>query len=78
MNVLAITPESVQVSCGSAPVDIVERTASATSSRLNYNATTDRYTYVWKTEPGWAGTCRVLSLAFADGTYREVAFLFHE
>jgi hypothetical protein len=39
------------------PVDAIEQTVNANSSGLTYDAATDRYTYVWKTQKAWAG-CR--------------------
>jgi hypothetical protein len=30
--------------------------------------------YVWKTENGWAGSCRYLSLRLVDGTEHRAAF----
>jgi hypothetical protein len=43
---------------------------------LSYDATTDTYTYVWKTDRGWGGTCRRLLLKLADGTYHHAEFTF--
>jgi hypothetical protein len=37
------------------------------SSSLTYDPATDTYTYVWKTEKSWAGTCRQVSVQFIDG-----------
>jgi hypothetical protein len=34
------------------------------------------YTYQWKTDRAWAGTCRRLVLALADGTRHEALFRF--
>jgi hypothetical protein len=33
-------------------------TATAGDSGLSYDAATDQYTYVWKTDKTWSGTCR--------------------
>ena len=61
-------PKSQSITCGSvAEVDGVESTASASSSGLSYDPASDTYTYVWKTDKAWAGTCRQLVLKFADG-----------
>ena len=51
-------------------------TQSAGGEGLSYDATSDRYGYVWKTEKAWAGTCRALSLRLLDGTEHLVAFRF--
>jgi hypothetical protein len=51
-------PKSGVMACDSAdPVDAIEQTVNANSSGLTYDAATDRYTYVWKTQKAWAG-CR--------------------
>jgi hypothetical protein len=44
----------------------------AGESSLTYAATTGHYTYVCKTDRGWAGTCRQLALRLADGTTHTV------
>ena len=36
------------------------------ASKLNYNALTGQYTYLWVTDKSWAGTCRRLTLRFTD------------
>ncbi|HSV18476.1 MAG TPA: PxKF domain-containing protein [Casimicrobiaceae bacterium] len=70
-------PISQAVSCtSSAPTDDIEQTLSAGTSSLQYDSTTDRYTYVWKTDKSWAGTCRVLTLKFLDGTQQSANFRF--
>jgi len=38
--------------------------------------TTDQYTYVWKTNKAWAGTCRELLVRFVDGTIHVARFQF--
>ena len=71
------SPYSQQVSCStSAPVDDVEETGTAGSSSLSYDASSDRYNYVWKTESSWAGTCRVLTVELIDGTTHTASFKF--
>jgi len=68
------SPTSVQIACdGSAPVDAVE-TVTAGNSGLSYDALTDTYTYVWKTNKGWAGTCRQLRVTLADVTVHVANF----
>jgi len=39
-------------------------------------ATSDQYTYVWKTDKTWAGTCRALVVKLADGTAHTADFQF--
>ena len=70
-------PKSQQVDCDSAtPVDVLEQTASTEDSGLAYDAATDQYTYVWKTEKGWDGTCRQLVLRLDDLTVHRANFEF--
>ena len=53
-----------------------EQTGTAGSSTLSYDASTDTYTYVWKTEKPWAGTCRQLVVKLKDGTFHRAIFKF--
>jgi len=70
-------PKSQQIHCSStAAVDAIEQTVAAGSSGLSYNASTATYTYVWKTNKAWAGTCRQLILNFDDGTSYLAYFKF--
>jgi Tol biopolymer transport system component len=60
-------PKSQSVSCetfAGSPSDPIESTVS-TPAGLTYNAATDQYTYVWKTDRAWAGSCRRLLVKFA-------------
>ena len=58
------------------PDDDLEPTKAAGTSALAYDPTSGQYTYVWKTEKAWAGTCRYLSLRLVDGTEHRAAFQF--
>jgi hypothetical protein len=71
-------PKSAVVACGSSstPTDAVEETVSAGSSKLSYDPTTNQYSYVWKTDKAWAGTCRQLILRFGDGSEQRANFQF--
>ena len=69
------SPSSQQVTCdASAPLDQVTETVTAGSSNLAYDATSDSYLYVWKTEKGWANTCRVLTVKLKDNSTHTVRF----
>ena len=57
-------------------MDAIEQTASASSSGLSYDATTDQYTYVWKTNKAWANTCRQLAVELDDGSTHLADFKF--
>jgi hypothetical protein len=43
---------------------------------MSYDPASDQYNYVWKTEPGWSGTCRQLLVVLKDGSihFANVAF----
>jgi Tol biopolymer transport system component len=70
-------PKSQQIACDlTATVDGIEQTVTAGSSSLSYDASTDTYTYVWKTEKAWAGTCRQLVVKLNDGTSHRASFKF--
>ena len=61
-------PTSKVITCGSnAEVDAIESVVTAGGSSLQYDASTQTYTYVWKTDKAWAGTCRQLQVKLADG-----------
>jgi hypothetical protein len=60
-------PKSQSIACDSAAdVDGIESTVNAGNSSLTYDPTADVYTYIWKTDKAWAGSCRQLVLQFAD------------
>lgn len=70
-------PKSQQITCdSSAPVDGIEQTVTAGGSSLSYDALLDQYTYVWKTDKAWAGTCRQLVLKLDDGSVHRANFKF--
>jgi hypothetical protein len=69
-------PKSAAMSCDSTdPVDDIEQTVTANASGLTYDATTDRYTYVWKTSKEWRG-CRQLVMKLNDGSFHRANFKF--
>jgi hypothetical protein len=70
-------PTSTAMACDSTDeLDAVEETVSAGGSSLQYDAALDQYTYVWKTNKAWAGTCRQLVVKLDDGTYHRANFQF--
>lgn len=71
-------PKTQVIPCDStAPVDGVEQTVTAGASSLSYDAGTDQYNYVWKTDKSWAvGSCRQLVLKLVDGTTHHANFKF--
>ncbi|HMQ31286.1 MAG TPA: PxKF domain-containing protein, partial [Chloroflexaceae bacterium] len=70
-------PASRAVNCSSGTVsDSIEQTVTAGASSLSYDAATGVYTYVWKTDKGWANTCRELVVRLSDGSVRTALFSF--
>lgn len=70
-------PVSQPTACATgAPLDTIEQTVTAGSSSLSYDPTTNTYTYVWKTDKAWAGTCRQLTVVLVDGTTHVANFNF--
>jgi hypothetical protein len=68
-------PKSQQITCdASAPVDDSIPTVTAGNSALTYDAASDQYTYTWKTDKAWVGTCRRLIVGFVDGTTQRADF----
>ncbi len=43
---------------------------------LSYDPLQDRYTYPWKTEKSWAGSCRQVVVRYTDGTTYRANFNF--
>jgi hypothetical protein len=77
VNILAAGyPTSTTATCGSTAEDAIEETVTASSSGLSYDASTDQYVYVWKTDKTWANTCRTLVVKLNDGTYHRANFKF--
>ncbi|MCB9079650.1 MAG: PxKF domain-containing protein [Anaerolineaceae bacterium] len=70
-------PKSQQISCDNkAPLDDIEETETSGSSSLSYSNSNDQYNYVWKTEKGWSGTCRQLTVQLKDGVTHSANFKF--
>ena len=70
------SPTSVPAVCraGSLRTKEVGPTSDEESSRLQLLGTT--YTYYWKTDREWAGSCRRLIVTLVDGTQHEAIFRF--
>jgi hypothetical protein len=68
------SPSSVEVACPAGAAENVIRPSIAGSSGLHSLGYS--YTYVWKTNASWAGTCRRFVLTLVDGSQHEVLFRF--
>jgi hypothetical protein len=51
-------------------------TPVAMNGGLRYDATSDRFSFVWKTDRSWAGSCRLLEIDLNDGTTHTLMFDF--
>jgi hypothetical protein len=70
-------PLSARVPCeATSPTDLIEETVTAGGSSLTYDSLANQYIYVWKTDKGWAGTCRVFDLGLNDNTTHLAYFKF--
>ena len=43
---------------------------------LTYDPVSGQYSYIWKTNKAWAGTCRQLLVTLDDGTVHKAYFKF--
>jgi hypothetical protein len=78
LNIFATgNPKSGPITCGVADaITNLETTLTAGSSSLSYDAGSNTYHYVWKTDKAWAGTCRQLVVGLADGSLHRANFKF--
>ncbi|CAA9443712.1 MAG: hypothetical protein AVDCRST_MAG02-24 [uncultured Rubrobacteraceae bacterium] len=68
-------PTAKRIDCQTGmPSDPVEETVTASTSGLQYDAASGLYSYVWKTQKSWSGTCQELNLRLADGRDLQVYF----
>ena len=70
-------PVSNQVQCRGKLVDskpILSPTSGNNS--LSYDASTDRYRFLWKTDKKWADTCRLFAIRLNDGSTHTAYFRF--
>jgi hypothetical protein len=57
-------------------MDDIEQTSTAGASTLQFDPGSNQYTYVWKTDKSWAGTCRQLQMQLNDGSTQIANFKF--
>jgi len=70
-------PQSLPVDCTKDQVDAVEQVAPAGSnSGLTYDAASDQYNYVWKTDQSFSRSCRQFVIRLKDGSYHRANFNF--
>jgi hypothetical protein len=76
LNILAAGyPQSATIPCTGGTIDSGLATDTAGSSTLTYDAASDTYTYVWKTQKTWTG-CRQLLVVLTDGVVHRANFQF--
>jgi hypothetical protein len=78
MDVLAEGSPSVRrVACDSrAPRNDIDARIPQRSSSLHFAPKRSIYTYLWKTDKSWAGSCRELALELIDGSVHRATFRF--
>jgi hypothetical protein len=70
-------PKVQVITCSSsAPTDEIEQTVTAGASSLSYDAASGQYSYTWKTDKAWAGSCRQLTVRLIDGSEHIALFQF--
>jgi len=70
-------PASGMITCNSStPADVIEETVNAGGNSLTYDAASNRYHYVWKTDKSWKGQCRMLIVKLNDGNTYFAQFRF--
>jgi hypothetical protein len=73
----ANSPQVGVIACdASAPAADLTDTVTAGGSSLSYDAGSDQYIYVWKTDSSWAGSCRQLIVTLNDGSVHVANFKF--
>ena len=76
LGILDGAPTSHPTGCPSAPNEPLLPASTAGNSTLQYDAASDTYTWVWKTDKAWARSCRTLTVALDDGTEHTALFTF--
>jgi hypothetical protein len=69
-------PNLVKATCQAKYINPIEKKVNAVVSSLSYDPLTGQYTYTWKTDKKWAGTCGSLVMKFIDGTQKTALFQF--
>jgi hypothetical protein len=75
LGVLAGTPQFQRTDCTTSAT-IGSPVAASASEPFSYDARSQTYKFVWKTQKPWAGWCGTLTVALADGTWHDVAVVF--
>jgi predicted extracellular nuclease len=77
LDVVFGSPSVTQFNCTLGAGAAMGDATTAGRSLVQYDAATNTYTYVWKTDKkDYVDTCRTFELTLDDGTYRQVLFSF--
>jgi hypothetical protein len=77
LDVVFGSPSVTQFNCTLGAGAAMGAATTAGRSVVQYDAATNTYTYVWKTDKkDYVDTCRTFELTLDDGTYRQVLFSF--
>jgi hypothetical protein len=66
----------VFVRAGWRPCFVTSGDSSTAFGTLSYSARPDRYTFMWQTDKGWAGSCREVFLLLRDGSSHAALVTF--
>lgn len=70
-------PASVEISCDTGTESGMSLPVIMPGgSGLDYNSDSDTYSFRWRTERSWSGTCRRLQVGLTDGTVQTADFRF--
>jgi hypothetical protein len=69
-------PRSQQVACPTGLIQHPVELEGTTPVGVKYDARTTLYTYGFRTDPTWAGTCRELTVKFRHGSVRKIQLRF--
>jgi hypothetical protein len=76
LGILSPLPKSDATDCPGGPTGPLLPASTAVNSTVQYDAASDTYTWVWKTDKAWAGSCRTLTVALDDRTEHTALFTF--
>jgi hypothetical protein len=68
------SPTSAKIGCSGSNSKSISETSDELDSQMLNRGTS--YTYVWKTSPSWAGSCRKLFVTLVDGSQYSAIFRF--
>jgi hypothetical protein len=76
LGILPSAPASQPTDCNGTTTGDALSAVPPGNSGLQYDAASDSYTWVWKTDGAWKGSCRTLTVALDDGTQHTALFRF--